>query len=110
MLLFFVGLSSVELSVLRVSSRVSEGGHAVAEPTLRERFPRTQQAVSLAATVADAAVPVDNSHGPEQAFTGCRVQLGGTQAYDIRDATAAPPPAVARWRAVVCPRAPTGPG
>lgn len=109
-LLFFVGLSSVELSVLRVSSRVSEGGHAVAEPTLRERFPRTQQAVSVASTVADAAILVDNSHGPEQAFTVCRVQLGRTQVYDIRDTATDVPPAVARWLAVVSPRAAAGLG
>lgn len=103
-LLFFVGLSSVELSVLRVSTRVSEGGHAVAESTLRQRFPRTQKAVSAAAAVADAAVLVDNSHGPQQAFTVCRVQIGCTQIYDLRDAAGEIAPAIAQWMAVVSPR------
>jgi predicted ABC-type ATPase len=103
-LLVFVGLSSVELSVLRVSTRVSEGGHAVAEPTLRQRFPRTQKAVSVAAAVADAAVLVDNSHGPQQAFTVCRVQLAAAQVFDIRDAPGDVAPAIAQWMAVVSPR------
>jgi predicted ABC-type ATPase len=43
--LFFVGLANVELSILRVQTRKQQGGHAVTEIKLRERFARTQKAV-----------------------------------------------------------------
>lgn len=47
-LLFFVGLASADLSVLRVETRVAKGGHSVDEATLKRRFPRTQRAISEA--------------------------------------------------------------
>lgn len=48
-LLFFVGLANVELSVLRVETRVLQGGHGIPVDRLRRRFPRTQRIVAEAA-------------------------------------------------------------
>lgn len=60
-ILIFVGLASVDLSILRVQTRVQQGGHAVDKRKLLERFPRTQQAVRVAAGVADMTMMFDNS-------------------------------------------------
>ena len=102
-LLLYVGLESPELSILRVHSRVAAGGHAVAEPTLRRRFPRTQKAVSAAVKVADASMLTDNSRSPLRAFTVCRVQVGSTRLYDIRDSGRPVPRAIRAWMSVVSP-------
>jgi predicted ABC-type ATPase len=83
--LFFVGLSNPPLSVARVSTRVQQGGHAVDQAKLGERFPRTQKAIRAAKSVADAALLLDNSRSPEEAFTVCRVQLGEKVLFDVRD-------------------------
>ena len=90
-LLCFVGLSTAELSVMRVQTRVSKGGHGIPEAKLRERFPRTQRAIRAASAVADATLFVDNSFGPEQAFTVCRMQLGPSALFDRRQEGAAEP-------------------
>jgi predicted ABC-type ATPase len=50
--LLFVGLSTVQLSVLRVETRKEQGGHGVPRTKLDERFPRTQRAIGLAAPIA----------------------------------------------------------
>ena len=89
--LVFVGLSSAQLSVARVSTRVAGGGHAVDAKKLLARFPRTQAAVADALPVADAALLVDNSRTPEDAFTLCRIQLGTRVLFDLRDEGATPP-------------------
>ena len=102
-LLLFVGLESPNLSILRVQSRVAAGGHAVAESTLRRRFPRTQKAVSEAVKVADASILTDNSRSPSQAFTVCRVQVDATKVYDIRDSGKSLPSAIPAWMSVVSP-------
>jgi predicted ABC-type ATPase len=60
-LLFFVGLTNDDLSVLRVLTRVARGGHGIPEGRLRERFPRTQRIVGGAAAIADATIVADNS-------------------------------------------------
>ncbi|EZP65310.1 hypothetical protein [Novosphingobium naphthalenivorans] len=52
-LLIFVRLVNVELSIARVATRVSEHGRDVPEPRLRDRFPRTQKAISHALQVAE---------------------------------------------------------
>lgn len=102
-LLFFVGLASPELSILRVKTRVLQGGHGIDEPTLRKRFPKTQKAISEAVKVADASILTDNSRASAEAFTVCRVRLGARPVYDIRDSAAAPAVAAA-WLAAVDPR------
>jgi len=102
-LLFFVGLASAELSILRVATRVAQGGHGIDEPTLRKRFPKTQRAISEAVKVADASILTDNSRDPSQAFTVCRVQLGTAQVYDIRDDARTTSVAISDWLNVVSP-------
>ena len=103
-LLIFVGLTSVDLSVLRVATRVAEHGHAVPEQKLRERFPRTQKAISAAIEVADASLLADNSRDQSQAFTVCRVVIAGSTTFDIRRGEGpAPPKVITGWLDVVCP-------
>ena len=93
-LLFFVGLSNVQLSIARVSTRVAQGGHAVDVKRLLQRFPRTQKAVGLAASVADATIFTDNSRGKASAFTVCRIQIRSREVFDIRGASKRRPPRV----------------
>ena len=83
--LLFVGLASTELSILRVSTRRSQGGHDVPEKKLRERFPRTQEAVRLAAPLADMTLMFDNSRDLAKAFSLVRVQNNSAILYDCRN-------------------------
>ena len=98
-LLFFVGLTDPEVSILRVQTRVFKGGHGIAEATLRARFPRTQRAISAAIEVADAAILVDNSRSEAEAFTVCRVQLKSSLLFNMPT----PPPAIEAWMRAVVP-------
>lgn len=104
-LLVFVGLADADLSVLRVMTRVSEGGHSIDEPTLRRRFPKTQTAVASALAITDAAILADNSRTPSEAFTVCRVQLGQDALFDVRTASKPVPSLIAAWLTVVAPLA-----
>ena len=103
-LLIFVGLASVDLSILRVETRVRENGHAVPEQKLRERFPRTQLAISEAIKVADASLLADNSRLPAQAFTVCRVQIEDREVFDLRNGPRSAPSVILRWLDKVSPR------
>lgn len=103
-LLVFVGLTNSDLSVARVDTRMASGGHAVPLGKLRSRFGRTQQAMRAAVPVADAALLLDNSRTPRQAFTVCRVQLGQAVVFDRRDMHRRLPPEVAAWLDVVSPQ------
>lgn len=102
-LLLFVGLANRELSILRVQTRVSEGGHTVDYETLRRRFPRTQKAIGSALAVADATILVDNSRDEKLAFTVCRVQLKRSVIYDMRSSETSTPAALLAWLDVVAP-------
>ena len=105
-LMIFVGLASVELSILRVQTRVSEGGHTIDQATLRKRFTKTQTAIAAALPIADAAILTDNSPGSDQAFTMARVQLGGGSVlYDRRLNGKPAPPAMRAWLDVIAPLA-----
>ena len=88
--LLFVALASADISILRVSTRRAQGGHDVPESKLRTRFPRTQQAVRLASSIADLTVMFDNSRGLREAFTIARVQRRRNVVYDCRTAEADP--------------------
>ncbi len=105
--LLFVGLASAELSILRVSTRRRQGGHAVPEEKLRTRFPRTQEAIRLAAAIADLTVMSDNSRGIAEAFTIVRAQRKQETLYDCRDSRFAASPELvkvaSRWLANVAP-------
>ena len=83
--LIFVGLTSPELSVLRVQTRTRQGGHDVPLDKLMERFPRTQAAVGHAAPLADMTLMFDNSRTPEKAFALVRAQRKKTVLFDSRD-------------------------
>ncbi len=96
-LLFFVGLANVDLSVLRVMTRVAEHGHDVPLEKLVSRFPRTQHAIREAAKVADATIFTDNSREPQRAFTVCRVQLGEDALFDVRLGDRTAPPVILEW-------------
>jgi predicted ABC-type ATPase len=83
--LLFVGLSSVELSVMRVETRKEQGGHGVPLAKLLQRFPRTQRAVGHAAPLADMTLMFDNSGLPEKAFALVRAQRADKVLFDCRD-------------------------
>ncbi|CAN5652766.1 hypothetical protein BH10PSE5_BH10PSE5_21750 [soil metagenome] len=102
-LLFFVGLTNADLSVLRVQTRVAQGGHGIPEAKLRERFPKTQRIIGEASLVADATIMADNSRDERQAFTVSRVQLKDRLIFDLRNAPGGAPRVVARWMDIVAP-------
>lgn len=83
--LLFVGLVNVDMSILRVLTRTSQGGHDVPKQKLDERFPRTQKAVGHAAPLADMTLMFDNSRGLKEAFTLARVQQQDRVIYDCRN-------------------------
>lgn len=83
--LLFVGLSSVELSVMRVETRKEQGGHGVPLNKLQQRFPRTQHAVGYAAPLADMTLMFDNSRSLDKAFALVRAQRGDRVLFDCRD-------------------------
>lgn len=102
-LLIFVGLTSAELSVARVATRVSTGGHGIPEDRLKDRFPRTQRMIRQAALVADATIMTDNSRDLSKAFTVTRVQLREKQLYDMRAGATTVPSIITTWLDVVAP-------
>jgi predicted ABC-type ATPase len=83
--LLFVGLASVQLSILRVETRRRQGGHGVPLPKLVTRFPRTQLAVGNAAPLADMTLMFDNSRDAGKAFALVRAQRGKRVLFDCRD-------------------------
>lgn len=101
--LVFVGLGSWELSALRVTTRVAQGGHAVPTDKLQARFPRTQESIREASQIADATIMTDNSRATEYAFTLCRVQLKNTVEFDIRNRPGHQVAAINEWMNKVCP-------
>lgn len=100
-LLIFVGLGHTALSIARVETRKSAGGHGVPIQKLKERFPRTQKAIHEALKEVDAAVLVDNSFGPEEAFRPTMVQICGNSVFDLREKEELPLP-IATWMSAVC--------
>jgi predicted ABC-type ATPase len=86
-ILLFVGLANVDLSILRVLSRKSKGGHDVPIDKLLERYPRTQAAIKHATGIADMTLMFDNSRTQEQAFALVRAQKKNRVLYDIRSET-----------------------
>lgn len=83
--LLFVGLSMVQLSLLRVETRKEQGGHGVPLNKLNSRFPRTQRAIGHAAPIADMTLMFDNSRTPDKAFALVRAQRGKRILFDCRD-------------------------
>ena len=104
-LLLFVGLTNDQLSIGRVATRVSGGGHDVDLTKLTQRFPRTQKAIRQASFVANATIMMDNSRNEAEAFTVCRVQLGADELFDVRDIMSGGVPIeILPWLEKVAPR------
>ena len=104
--LLFVGLANADLSILRVATRRAQGGHAVPEDKLIARFPRTQQAIGMAASMADLSLMFDNSRSLDEAFTLVRAQAKASVLYDCRLAGTAGKKLVAiagTWLSTVAP-------
>ena len=57
----FVGTSSVEINIERVTARVAKGGHDVPEEDQRRRYPRTLVNMKRLLPLADLVVILDNS-------------------------------------------------
>jgi hypothetical protein len=72
--LLFVGLASAELSILRAATRRRQGGHDVPENKMRQRFPRTQEAIRLAAPVAGMIASFQTRDTPVVASWFCPVR------------------------------------
>lgn len=103
-LLISVGLSNAPLAIARVATRAAYGGHTVSTSRLLSRFPKTQTAIRLAASVADTTIMVDNSREPQQAFTLCRVQIKADEIYDRRNQRSAVAASILEWMDRVTPR------
>jgi predicted ABC-type ATPase len=58
--LFFIGISSPDVSVDRVGMRVAEGGHGVPEEKLVTRYPRTMENLRLAMLRLPLVLVYDN--------------------------------------------------
>ena len=95
--LMFVGLANSTLSIGRVDTRKSLGGHAVPLNKLRERFPRTQQAVR-------EAVLFDNSRSENLAFTPVYIRTKERVIFDIRETWRRRVAAISTWLDIVAPR------
>lgn len=83
--LLFVGLSTAQLSVLRIETRREQGGHGVPLNKLNSRFPRTQRAIGHAAPIADMTLMFDNSRTADKAFALVRAQMAQRVLFDCRD-------------------------
>ncbi|CAN7488084.1 zeta toxin family protein [Variovorax paradoxus] len=83
--LLFVGLANASLSIARVMTRRQQGGHAVPQQKLIDRFPRTQAAINHAGPLADMTIFFDNSRTTDEAFALVRVQRMGKVLFDCRD-------------------------
>ncbi len=59
--LYHVNVRSADLSVVRVASRVQEGGHGVPEDKIRTRYDRNKALIRQAALKSDKAFIYDNS-------------------------------------------------
>jgi predicted ABC-type ATPase len=59
--LFFIGLESPEINVLRVTERVRKGGHDVPITDIYRRYQRSIENLKKAAAIADTTIIYDNS-------------------------------------------------
>jgi predicted ABC-type ATPase len=60
-ILIHVGVDTADLAVARVNSRVEEGGHAVPERKIRERYDRNGPLIRQAMLISDRGHVFDNS-------------------------------------------------
>lgn len=64
-IVYHVNLDSADLAVARVTQRTSDGGHAVPEDRIRNRYARNGDFIREAVLIADAAYVFDNSRRGE---------------------------------------------
>jgi predicted ABC-type ATPase len=109
-ILLFVGLATAQLSVSRVLTRKAKGGHDVPYDRLLDRFPRTQQAIAMAAVVSDLTLMFDNSRDAQHAFLLVRAQKKYEVVFDCRSSPVAGDPDLVRtagiWLSKVAPLVP----
>ena len=55
-----MGVPTIEDSIARVALRVAKGGHAVPEPEIRRRWPRSHENLAWFATRADVVDVIAN--------------------------------------------------
>jgi predicted ABC-type ATPase len=65
-ILFAVGLESIEKSKERVAIRYAKGGHNIREDKLEQRYSRVLQNFALGASAASLAIFLDNSEDREE--------------------------------------------
>ncbi|WP_436897612.1 zeta toxin [Acinetobacter gyllenbergii] len=65
--LYYVSTIDPEINIARVQYRVSTGGHAVAEPKIRDRYYRSMNLLMQAIEASDRAFIFDNSSNGEKA-------------------------------------------
>lgn len=80
--LVFVGIPTAAVSAARVSGRVRDGGHDVSTVDTNCRYPKTMANLSVAMSIADRSLIVDNSD---------RHRLVLVREYDQSWAIGAPP-------------------
>jgi len=73
--MYFVSLASPSLNKHRVQTRVSQGGHGVAEEKIEQRYYRTMENLLPALRLVDNAYLFDNSAGEPKLFA---IKEGGT--------------------------------
>lgn len=81
LMLLVVALDDTNCLLQRVAQRVTEGGHAVPEARILERYPRTLANLNRAVRLADAAVLYDSSDRTSDTHTAVALCKGSwTQA------------------------------
>lgn len=80
--LYHVNIRSAELAVMRVSSRVSRGGHDVPVDKTRDRYERNPPLIREAALLADKAFVIDNSKFNAPHRLTIELRHGQTHAVD----------------------------
>ena len=60
--LYYVGLKSVDIHLIRVKNRVAKGGHDIPQEDIRRRYVTSQQNLPQAMRLADRTFIFDNTH------------------------------------------------
>ncbi len=63
--LYYIGLQDVQMHIDRVTSRVEQGGHWIAEKDIRWRYGQSLSNLIPALQVSDEVIIIDNTYKPE---------------------------------------------
>jgi predicted ABC-type ATPase len=80
--LIFIGVNDPDLSIMRVASRVEEGGHDVPDERIRARFPRAFDNLRRAVPLSDFVLLVDNSGERRHRVFGVIDRRGQVELWD----------------------------